>query len=265
MPTPRERLADLLKQARMQAGYESHTALARKLNVTRPVISKAENPAQPVPSDALLAAWSGVTGVPLDELTDLAVRCRSGTPEWFMPYVTAEAHANVLRCWSPLLVPGIVQTESYARAVMSVEGYSPERLAELVRARMDRQAVIGRTYITVVIDEHVLHRRIGTPVIMAEQCSRLATLAERGDITLHVVPEGGNLGLWGTISLATRDSMTTVLLETLEDVTSTSSDLISKSMLAFERILGGAMPRDDSLDLMHTMEDQWKSRSLTGE
>jgi transcriptional regulator with XRE-family HTH domain len=68
MATPREQLADLLRQARLDAGYGSHGALARKLNVSRPVITKAENATHPVPSDALLAAWAGVTGGPLEPL-----------------------------------------------------------------------------------------------------------------------------------------------------------------------------------------------------
>ena len=77
MPTPREQLASILKQSRVEAGFDSHGVLAKRLNVSRPVVSKAENPAQPVPSDALLAAWAGVTGVPLDSLTDLARRAKS--------------------------------------------------------------------------------------------------------------------------------------------------------------------------------------------
>ena len=84
--------------------------------MSRPVISKAENPAQPVPSDALLAAWAGVTGVGLDHLTDLAQRAKSGTPDWFMSYRAAEAEATTLRFWGPLVVPGLLQTEGYARA-----------------------------------------------------------------------------------------------------------------------------------------------------
>jgi transcriptional regulator with XRE-family HTH domain len=126
VPTLREQLASLLRQSRLDAGYESHGALAKKLNVSRPVVSKAENPAQPVPSDAVLAAWAGATGAALDTLTDLAQRAKSGTPDWFMPYRQAEAQASILRCWSPLLVPGVLQTESYMRAVLSVEPYTVE-------------------------------------------------------------------------------------------------------------------------------------------
>jgi transcriptional regulator with XRE-family HTH domain len=86
VPTPREQLAEMLKQARIGAGYGSHGALAKRLNVSRPVVTKAENPTHPPPSDAILAAWAGITGVALDVLTDLAQRAKSGTPEWFMSY-----------------------------------------------------------------------------------------------------------------------------------------------------------------------------------
>ena len=57
MPTPREQLANMLRQSRLDAGFESHGALAKRLNVSRPVVTRAENAAHPVPSDAVLAAW----------------------------------------------------------------------------------------------------------------------------------------------------------------------------------------------------------------
>jgi len=157
-----------------------------------------------VPSDAVLAAWAGVTGVALDTLTDLARRAKSGTPDWFMSYRQAEAQASILRCWSPLLVPGLLQTESYMRVVLSVEDYSAEELDDLVSARLERQSVIGRAFLTAIIDQHVLQRLIGSPAVMAEQTAHLADLAERPRIALHVIPEGTNVGLWGALYLATR-------------------------------------------------------------
>jgi transcriptional regulator with XRE-family HTH domain len=200
--TPREQLANVLRQSRLDAGYDSHGTLAKKLNVSRPVITRAENAAHPVPSDAVLAAWAGVTGVALDTLTDLARRAKSGTPDWFMSYRQAEAQASILRCWSPLLVPGLLQTESYMRVVLSVEDYSAEELDDLVSARLERQSVIGRAFLTAIIDQHVLQRLIGSPAVMAEQTAHLADLAERPRIALHVIPEGTNVGLWGALYLA---------------------------------------------------------------
>jgi hypothetical protein len=229
--------------------------------VSRPVVSKAENPAQPVPSDALLAAWAGATGAPLDQLADLARRAKSGAPDWFVPYLTAESEADTLRCWSPLLLPGLLQAEPYARAVLGVDPYSPERLAELVAARMGRQQVLGRAYLTAIIDAQVLQRCIGSHAIMAEQCAHLLTMAVRPGIALHVVPEGTNVGLWGAFDIAARDNVFTVRLETLEDVTGRAPETVGKALQAYERILGAALPRADSLDFTREMESQWKTRT----
>ena len=259
MPTPRQQLAGILRQSRLEAGLGSHGALAKRLNVSRPVVSKAENPAQPVPSDALLAAWAGATGAPQDRLTELAQRAKTGTPEWFMPYLTAEAQATALRCWGPLVVPGLLQTESYARASLAVEPYSPERLAELVAARMDRQQVLERARLTAIIDAAVLRRCIGSASVMAEQCAHLAAMAERPDIVLHVVPEGANVGLWGAFNIAARDGLATVNLTTIRDVSSTAPDLVDETTQAWELILGAAMARAGSVDFVRTQEETWKT------
>jgi hypothetical protein len=260
MTTPREQLATVLRQSRIDAGYGSHGALARKLNVSRPVVTRAENPANPAPSDAVLAAWAGATGAGLDTLTDLAQRAKSGTPDWFMPYRQAEAQASILRCWSPVLVPGLLQIESYMRAVVSVEPYTAEQVDELVSARLERQAAIGRAYLTAIIDQHVLQRLIGSATVMAEQCVHLAAMAERPDVALHVIPDGTNVGLWGAFDIAARDSTVTVRLSALEDMTSTAPDLVGKMTVAFERILGAAMPRAESLALIQAVEEQWKTQ-----
>jgi hypothetical protein len=125
---------------------------------------------------------------------------------------------------------------------------------------MERQAVIGRAYITAIIDQHVLQRPIGSPAIMTEQWAHLARMAERSDIALHVIPEGTNGGLWGGFDLATRDNVTTVCMTTIEDITSTAGDLVAKAMRAFERMLGAALPRAESLDRVQVAEETWKAQ-----
>lgn len=260
MTTPREQLATLLRQSRIDAGYESHGALARKLNVSRPVVSKAENAGQPVPSDALLASWAMVTGADLAKLNDLAERARSGTPDWFMPYRQAESEARILRCWAPIVVPGLAQTRGYMRALFEDEGHLLDRIDELAAARLERQSVIGRVPVTMIIGQHVLYRLVGSPAVMAEQCGYLASVAERSGVALHVLPDGVNMGVWGAFDIAARDGTTTVCLTTLEDVTSTAPDLVDKAVQAYERILGAAMPRAESLEITRTAEGQWKAQ-----
>ena len=260
MPTPREQLAVILRESRLAAGFESHGALAKRLNVTRSVVSKAENPAHPVPSDAILAAWAGVTGVALDTLADWAQRAKSGTPEWFMSYRQAEAEARILRYWSPLVVPGVAQTPAYMRDLFEDEGHLLDRIDELAVARLARQSVIGQVPVTMIISQHVLSRLVGSPTIMAEQCSYLASVAERPGVALHVLPDGVNMGVWGAFDIATGDSTITIRMSGIEDVTSTDRDLVSKAAVAFERILGAALPRSDSLSLTRSAEGQWKAQ-----
>jgi transcriptional regulator with XRE-family HTH domain len=260
--TPREQLADVLQRARVEAGYGSQGALAKRLSVSRPVISKAENAAQPVPSDAILAAWAGVTGAPLDRLTELAEQARSGVPDWFVPWRAAETTASLLRYWSPFVVPGISQTAGYMRALFADEGHHLGQSDEMVAARLERQALIGRIPVTVIIGYHVLYRVVGSPAVMSEQCGHLASMAERSMIALHVLPEGITTGSGGALDLASRDGTTTVCLTTtLEDVTSTAEHLVVKAQQTFDRLLGEAMPRMESLSLIRSAEGQWKAQS----
>ncbi len=262
MGTPREELAERLRHYRLAAGFTSHGAFAKRMHVSRSLVSKAESAAYPVPTDPVIAGWAEVTGAPEDEIAELVKRARAGSPEWFMPYESEEAKAHTLRCWSgPGVVPGLLQTEAYARAILSGQPYTPERLDELVRARMGRKDVIGRASLTAVIDHHVLHRLIGSPRIMAEQCAHLAVMAEHSRIALHVTPEGTTTGLFGELNLATRDNTTTICMTTMQDVTSTAPDMVAKAMETFDWILGAAMPRAESLDFIRAMEELWKTRT----
>lgn len=229
--------------------------------MSRPVVTRAESPAHPVPSDAVLAAWAGATGVGLDVLTELAQRAKTGTPDWFMSYRQAESEARSLRCWSPIVVPGIAQTTAYMRALFNDEGHWVDTVDELASARRERQTVIGRVPVTMIIGQHVLYRLVGSAGVMAEQCSYLASIAERSSVALHVLPDGINMGAWGALDIATRDGTTTVCLTTLEDVTSTAPDLVEKAMQAYERILGAALPRAESLKITRTAEGQWKAQT----
>src|ERR1700678_1321792 len=77
MATPREQLADLLRQARLAAGFSSHQALARRLNVSRPVITRAENPREAVPSHAVIRDWAQATGADLAQLIGYENRARN--------------------------------------------------------------------------------------------------------------------------------------------------------------------------------------------
>lgn len=261
--TPREQLGELLNQARIAAGYNSHTAMARAIRVSRPVVSKAENPLQPVPSVDVLTSWSRVTGIPLDKFTDLAKRCKSGTPEWFAPYKGAEGEATTIYCWSPFVVPGLFQTADYARALIATEPHTPDLLEELVSARMERQRAIGRAYLVGVIDARVITDVcMGNSLVMADQCGHLVTLANRPDVDLHILPKGRNAGMQGAFDIAEHNGVSIVRMDAaMRDVTSTATDVIEHASRRFSRLLGLAMNPDESADFLKNGETRWKNET----
>jgi Domain of unknown function (DUF5753) len=229
--------------------------------MSRPVIAKAESSSQAVPSDPVLAAWAKATGADLQELTQLAQRAKSGVPAWFMDYRVAEQEATSLRLWAPLVVPGLLQTPGYARSLLSARRRTPEQLKALVDARIERQQVIKRSDVTAVIDHAVLARCIGSPAIMTEQCGHLASLVESQLISLHVVPEMGNIGLTAPFAIATKGGMSTVsLTASSRDITSTAPDVVDENTSLFDAILGASLPVVQSLEFVRTQEERWKER-----
>src|SRR6266700_4256193 len=116
---PKEFLGEELRRARVSAGYSSQDALAAKLGFDRTVITKAETGERP-PTPEVLAAWCTACG--LDEelfarLTKLARSADGPVPTWFEDWLEAEGKAHTLRIWQPLIVPGLLQTAAYARAL----------------------------------------------------------------------------------------------------------------------------------------------------
>jgi hypothetical protein len=108
------------------------------------VVTKAENPAHPVPRDAILAAWAGATGAGLGVLTDLAQRARSGPPGWFAKWADIEARAGLIRWFEPLLIPGLgavyTDPDLIARAARVFDGLRADALPCTQRQELLRKA-----------------------------------------------------------------------------------------------------------------------------
>ena len=114
-------------------------------------------------------------------------------PEWFSLYVSLEGAARLIRSYEPHFVPGLLQTERYARAVLeagTVGRTSPRTVERHVSLRMARQQLLDGPdppHLWVVMDETVLRRPVcEDPSVMAEQVDRLLELSGRDRITLQV-------------------------------------------------------------------------------
>lgn len=116
--------------------------------------------------------------------------------DYFSPYVGLEADAISIKYYQSSVMPGLLQTASYARAVHEVvvqPKLSPERIDELVKVRLTRQNVLDRDpppVISAIIDEAALHRVVGSAAIMAAQLARLTELTSRPNVTMQVITFG---------------------------------------------------------------------------
>ena len=113
-------------------------------------------------------------------------------PGWFANWPDREARAVSLKNYQLAVVPGLLQTEDYARALLTDKiGRSPDEVDDLVAARMERQAILERERppeLWMVIDEAVLHRPVGGTYVMRDQLAHLAEMARRPNIVLQVIP-----------------------------------------------------------------------------
>jgi len=113
----------------------------------------------------------------------------------YRQFIGLEHEATSMSIWHVEVVPGLLQTESYARHIIrsynQVEPTAPGFIERLVRVRMQRQHVLVRPpvlQLSVVLDESVLLRRIGNEAVMHEQLQHLASAAERENISLRIMP-----------------------------------------------------------------------------
>lgn len=133
---------------------------------------------------------------------------QSKYPDHFAEAAEAERLATTIREYAPLLVPGLLQTETYARAVF--RAYQPtateDVIDELVAARLERAQLLAdptTPLLWVVLDEAVLRRQVGGPAVMAETLRHVAELARRHRMIIQVLPfsVGAHAALDGGLKL----------------------------------------------------------------
>jgi transcriptional regulator with XRE-family HTH domain len=114
--------------------------------------------------------------------------------EDYQQFIGLEHEATSIAIWHVDVVAGLLQTEAYARHIISsysrVEPVAPGMVGRLVRVRMRRQQVLNREelQLSVVLDESILKRRIGDDFVMYEQLQRLAMEADRPNLTVQILP-----------------------------------------------------------------------------
>lgn len=111
-------------------------------------------------------------------------------PDWFKRWVEMEAKAVVLRAYEIDVIPGLLQTEEYARALLS-QIFTGRELDERVAARMSRQQCLLRSdgpLLVVVLDESVIRNVVGNAAVMRDQCAQLLLAGKRPNMRVQVAP-----------------------------------------------------------------------------
>jgi transcriptional regulator with XRE-family HTH domain len=187
-----------LRHYRTNAGM-SQEQLGARVYCSGDLIGKVEN-GQRAPTEEFTAACDAVvelaTGGALGRLRELlkGYLKQRAYPGWFVRWPDKEASAKTLRWFEPLVVPGLLQTEDYARAIFRTRvGATGDEISEMVAARMERQAILEcdtPPMLWVVVDEGVLRRPVGGKHVMREQLNSLMAAARRPNIVVQVIPAG---------------------------------------------------------------------------
>jgi transcriptional regulator with XRE-family HTH domain len=129
-------------------------------------------------------------------------------PDWFQVYVGLEEAAQLIRVYEMQFVPGLLQTEEYARAVVlqGAPGLEPEEVDRRVALRMGRQKLLGKDNpprLWAIVDEAALRRPMGGPNVLAAQIERLMDAVGEPNITLQVMPfrYGGHAAEGGAFTI----------------------------------------------------------------
>ena len=135
-------------------------------------------------------------------------RYRDVLPEWFSAFISLEGEAAAIRAYEPHYIPGLLQTEDYAREVLrsGLHRSGPQWVDRAVALRMERQRLLAREnppQLSVVMDETVLRRSLGSRELMLAQLDRLIEACAMPQVRLQVMPfdAGAHPAMYGPFHL----------------------------------------------------------------
>jgi transcriptional regulator with XRE-family HTH domain len=188
-------------------------------------------------------------------------------PSWFQEFAHKESLASTLRWFEPLLVPGLLQTEEYARAVFRTRfGITPDEIDEQVAARLKRQKILAGDRgprLWVVLDEWVLRRPVGGTHVMCKQVNSLVEAARQPQIMIEVIPAsvGAHEGLASAFAIADFEDAPSIgyqesarggqMIEEPKEVASL--------LLTWDTLRADALPRAASLAVLEEAAKSWTS------
>jgi len=271
--TPRQVFGAMLRFYRARAGL-TQDQLAALAHVSGKLISAYENgwrvPTRPTTVDIDAVLELGTNGA----LTVLWDQFEHGMnyqayPDWFQDWPEKEAAATTLRGFEPSLVPGLLQTQTYARALFGTRiGATEDEIDEQVAARLKRQDVLVRDRpptLWVIIDESALRRPVGGRAVMLGQVTRLIEAAQRPSIVVEVIPAsvGAHEGLYGGgFAIAEFKSEPSVAYQetAIQGQVVQDPEHVATLLTKWTTLGTEALPRKASLALLEEAAKSWTSQ-----
>jgi transcriptional regulator with XRE-family HTH domain len=276
----RRKLGAELRALRTNAGLTSGEA-ARLVGWHQSKVSRIETGASGVnPADVrlLLDAY----GVPDPRLRELLLALagsgggqgrdhwwhayRGVLPPTYRDFISLESQASAMRTLETSVVPGLLQTPEYARAVTraAVEGLDEDALDALVEVRLARQDVL-RSHpplrLCAVLDEAVLRREVGGPDVMRRQLRRLLEAARLPQVRLQVLPfsAGAHIGITGPFVVFSFSNTSDLDVVVLDHLTSSlyleRKEDVEAYTEAFDALRRNALSPEESLDYIAVISD----------
>jgi transcriptional regulator with XRE-family HTH domain len=275
----RRRLGSELKRCREQAGmtqeqvskyFEWHAAKVTRIETARVAVT---------PRDVkdLLTLYGVQDDEYREALMTLARLSRERT--WWTDYrdlmrpgnfVGLEAEASWSRVWEPIVLPGLLQTREYMRALMTVgrRTDAPESVDRRIALRMRRQDRLTEANplnLWAVVDESVVRRVVGGPAVMTEQLQHLLDAGGLGNVTIQILPftAGEHVFLGGSAALLEfpeKAHSDVVYLEGLAgDYYEEQPQEVERYRTEFERLTANALPADATAALIKRLRDDYSN------
>jgi transcriptional regulator with XRE-family HTH domain len=202
--TRRRQLGRQLRDLRVAAGLRTMEAAAQRTGLSRATISRIESAKQTIlPRTVRLLCQTYSVGAPLiDHLVRLAeesedrgwlVAYSDTTPNWFERFLGEEAEASEMWKYEAELIPGLLQTADYCRAIRAANGpdITEDDIVRSIEFRFARKELLDRARpprLHVVVNEAALRRHVGGRTVMHEQLRHLVDVMRRPNITMQVLP-----------------------------------------------------------------------------
>ncbi|MGA4994233.1 helix-turn-helix domain-containing protein [Nonomuraea bangladeshensis] len=256
--------AQRLRQHRVSQGL-SQERLAERIPYSEAAVGHAERLLRK-PSERLTRELEKALGLQ-GELMELLPEIHGIGPKWFREWPRVEKQAHTIRTSEPMLVPGLLQTEGYARSIfLAKPGITEEEVEAALFFRLRRQQILGRPrppVYSALIDESVLQRPVGGSEVMREQLRKLLDVIRPPYVTVRIIPlsAGLTVGCLGAFELATLldGGPTHAYVESAEEGRVTSrARTVQALTVRWEALSGMAHPVDRSRAIIHEAMESYE-------